>query len=79
MSVLQIGCDWQPDVFWQKAQLLGYPTHAAFVLEMRMAKTPETVHKFLTSLAEKLKPLRDAEMKMFLDCKLQEVKRTNLF
>ena len=34
----------------EKAQLLGYPTWAAFVLEERMAKTPEKVHAFLEQL-----------------------------
>ena len=31
---------------YQRAQLLGYETHAHFVLEERMAKTPETVRTF---------------------------------
>jgi peptidyl-dipeptidase Dcp len=31
----------------QRAQLLGYKSHAAFVLEDRMAHTPETVQDFL--------------------------------
>ncbi|HEX4006965.1 MAG TPA: M3 family metallopeptidase [Acidobacteriaceae bacterium] len=34
----------------QKAQLLGYPTYAAWVLEDQMAKTPETVLHFLNQL-----------------------------
>ncbi|MES2729041.1 MAG: M3 family metallopeptidase [Pseudomonadota bacterium] len=37
----------------KRAQLLGYDTHAAFVLEERMAKTPETVHAFLNALITK--------------------------
>jgi len=34
----------------EKAQLLGYPTHAAFVLEETMAKTPENVFKLLNDI-----------------------------
>ncbi|MCC5930206.1 MAG: M3 family metallopeptidase [Cyclobacteriaceae bacterium] len=34
----------------QKAQLLGYPTHAHYVLEETMAKNPETVYGFLNDL-----------------------------
>ena len=34
----------------EKAILLGYPSHAAFVLEENMAKTPEKVNAFLKQL-----------------------------
>ncbi|OYQ43369.1 peptidase M3 [Flavobacterium cyanobacteriorum] len=34
----------------EKAKLLGYENHAAFVLEERMAKTPENVYKLLDEL-----------------------------
>ena len=34
-----------------RAQLLGYQTHAHFVLEERMAESPENVEKFLKNLA----------------------------
>ena len=41
---------------FERAQLLGYKTHAHFVLEERMAETPEKVTSFLHELLEKAKP-----------------------
>lgn len=46
-----------------RANLLGYKTHAHFVLEERMAKTPEKVESFLNELLEKAKPAAEAEFK----------------
>ena len=40
----------------QRAQLLGYESHAHFVLEERMAETPQKVQSFLLELLEKAKP-----------------------
>ena len=51
----------------QRAQLLGYPSHAHFVLEERMAKTPEKVLEFLTELLEKAKPAAQSEFKKLED------------
>ena len=45
----------------QRAQLLGYESHAHFVLEERMADTPEKVYKFLNELLKKAKPAADRE------------------
>ena len=47
----------------ERANLLGYETHAHFVLEERMAKTPETVQSFLNELLEKAKPAAENEFK----------------
>jgi len=41
---------------FERANLLGYPTHAHFVLEERMAETPEKVKSFLNDLMIKAKP-----------------------
>ncbi|MBP1839033.1 M3 family metallopeptidase [Formosa algae] len=52
---------------FQRANLLGYKTHAHFVLEERMAKTPETVSHFLNELLEKAKPAAQEEFKSLED------------
>lgn len=46
---------------YQRAYLLGYKSHAHFVLEERMAKTPEKVKSFLNELLEKAKPAAQKE------------------
>lgn len=40
----------------QRAQLLGYDSHAHYILEERMAESPEKVMKFLSDLKSKAKP-----------------------
>ncbi|ULC60192.1 M3 family metallopeptidase [Flaviramulus sp. BrNp1-15] len=47
----------------ERATLLGYKTHAHFVLEERMAETPEKVQSFLNELLEKAKPAAEREFK----------------
>ncbi len=51
----------------QKANLLGYDTFAEFILEERMAKTPQKVEDFLQELLEKAKPAADKEFKELQD------------
>ncbi len=46
---------------FKRAQLLGFKTHAHFVLEERMAETPEKVHSFLNEMLEKAKPAAKKE------------------
>jgi len=48
---------------FKRANLLGYKTHAHFVLEERMAKNPETVETFLNELLDKAKPAAENEFK----------------
>ncbi|MDV7140248.1 M3 family metallopeptidase [Maribacter sp. TH_r10] len=51
----------------ERAILLGYPSHAHFVLEERMAETPEKVHEFLNELLVKAKPAAEREFKELED------------
>nr|WP_298003526.1 M3 family metallopeptidase [uncultured Flavobacterium sp.] len=51
----------------ERAQLLGYATHAAFVLEERMAQNPENVFNFLNELLEKAKPAAEKEFHELTD------------
>ncbi len=44
-----------------RARLLGYPSHSHFVLEERMAQTPEKVLSFLNDLLAKAKPAAEKE------------------
>ena len=46
---------------FQRANLLGYKTHADYILEERMAKTPQTVKLFLSDLLEKARPFAQKE------------------
>ncbi|MEC3906881.1 M3 family metallopeptidase [Tamlana sp. 2201CG12-4] len=51
----------------ERANLLGYKTHAHFVLEERMAETPANVQDFLDELLEKAKPAAQQEFKNLED------------
>lgn len=46
---------------FERANLLGYKTHAHFVLEERMAESPEKVFTFLNDLLAKAKPAAQKE------------------
>ena len=46
---------------FERANLLGYETHAHFVLEERMAQNPEKVKSFLNDLLAKAKPAAKRE------------------
>lgn len=45
----------------ERAQLLGYESHAHFVLEERMAQNPDKVKSFLNDLLSKAKPAAERE------------------
>ncbi|MCB9989664.1 MAG: M3 family metallopeptidase [Rhodospirillales bacterium] len=46
----------------ERAHLLGYKTHAHFVLERRMAETPETVFDFLGTMQTTYKPAAQKDL-----------------
>ncbi|GAA4278200.1 M3 family metallopeptidase [Aquimarina mytili] len=48
---------------YQRAQLLGYKSHAHYILEERMAKTPDKVFSFLNDILDKAKPAAEREFK----------------
>lgn len=53
----------------EAARLLGYPNHAAFRVEDKMAKTPETVNNFLGDLRSRLAAGGEKEIKSLLEVK----------
>ncbi|KAJ5445081.1 Peptidase M3A/M3B [Penicillium cf. griseofulvum] len=53
----------------EAARLIGYPNHAAFRIEDKMAKTPETVNKFLGDLRDRLTAGGKKETQKLLDLK----------
>jgi len=48
---------------FKRAELLGFESHADFVLEERMAETPEKVNSFLDEMLQKAKPAAEKEFK----------------
>lgn len=59
----------------KQAKLLGFENHAAYILDVRMAKTPAAVGTFLTSLNTKLGPLYAKEQAALLALKQEEVQK----
>lgn len=57
----------------EAARLLGYPNHAAFVIEDKMAKTPETVDDFLGDLRTRLTKGGEKERKALTELKKKEL------
>ncbi|KAB1259147.1 Thimet oligopeptidase [Camelus dromedarius] len=62
----------------QKSSLLGFSTHADYVLEMNMAKSSQAVAAFLDELAQKLKPLGEQERAVILELKKAECSKRGL-
>ncbi|KAH0625984.1 hypothetical protein JD844_034383, partial [Phrynosoma platyrhinos] len=62
----------------RKSSLLGFDTHADFVLDMNMAKDGKTVAAFLDDLAVKLRPLGEKERAALLELKRAECERRAL-
>ena len=56
----------------RRAQILGYPNHAAFVLEERMAKSAQNVNNFLGDLAEKAMPAAKRELEELKNFALEQ-------
>ncbi|KAI0847537.1 Metalloprotease [Daldinia vernicosa] len=54
------------------ARLLGYPNHAAFRIEDKMAKEPATVNAFLSDLRKRLAPGGEKETKHLLELKKKD-------
>ncbi|XP_063819310.1 neurolysin, mitochondrial isoform X2 [Pseudophryne corroboree] len=54
------------------AELLGYQTHADFVLELNTAKNTSNVSTFLDDLKTKVKPLGEEEKLLILEMKRRE-------
>ncbi|VEU19758.1 DEKNAAC100070 [Brettanomyces naardenensis] len=62
----------------QLAKLLGYKNYSEYVLDDRMAKTPETVMTFLTDLKGKLRLLGENELELLKKLKTADLKEKHL-
>ncbi|KAM3938843.1 thimet oligopeptidase [Leptodactylus fuscus] len=59
----------------EKSSILGFETHADFILEMNMAKNSKMVAVFLDELSQKLKPLGEKERAVMLELKKKECEK----
>ncbi|CAH8514110.1 unnamed protein product [Schistosoma mattheei] len=59
----------------ERATILGFPTHADFMLDLRMAKTALNVDKFLSNVGTKLKEAQVKETARLLELKKEECDR----
>ena len=55
--------------------MLGYESHAAYIQEIRMAKDPASVGKFLSELATKLVGLWEEEKEIMIKMKEEEARQ----
>jgi len=62
----------------EAARLLGYPNHATFRIEDKMAKTPKTVTDFLGDLRTQLAPGGVKETEHLKELKQEDLKNRNL-
>lgn len=62
----------------EKSSLLGFDTHADFILEMNMAKNSKLVACFLEELSRQLKPLGEEERAVMLELKKKECEKRGL-
>ncbi|KAI0015553.1 peptidase family M3 [Xylariomycetidae sp. FL0641] len=62
----------------EAARMLGYQNHAAFRIEDKMAKVPETVNTFLADLRTKLTPGGKKEIEHLLELKQKDEKSRGL-
>jgi len=57
----------------EAARLLGYPNHAAFRVEDKMAKNPETVNTFLCDLRSRLTAIAEREIEKLIQLKKVDI------
>ncbi|KAG9486297.1 hypothetical protein GDO78_006610 [Eleutherodactylus coqui] len=62
----------------EKSSVLGFETHADFILEMNMAKNSKLVAGFLDELSQKLKPLGEKERAVMTELKKKECEKRAL-
>lgn len=61
----------------EEAQLLGFKSHADYILDIRMAKTSEKVFQFLTDLTQRLDAPARRDQAKLLELKKQEKAERN--